>query len=1723
VRFVVNNLPAIEVVAVDGVATTEVTLRDGDNTVQVTAQGGGGSANEVGPYPLTVSASAPRIELAEMSAARENIHLLADGVTQEGRTYWQMAGTTSGLPGGSVVSLDFAPAINGAPATAIVDENGHFSFELSLAQQVFYTGTLTVRGTDACGVTGASSTYRVRFDSVTSRLRIEGPDDGSLIALLDDIGPNRAGVQIPISVTVNDPRPEEIDYRLTVECAPVSNEPVFVDRTREASDPVQRSHLSDLDPNNDQVIATFTVTESGEYLCRAAASGDINPPDSVAVAWRVFFRRPTFTVLSPQALPGCNTGDEVEISGFGEQLEGNDASLEVVVTPDGGEPLPSVTLNPLGQQRYGRTFNGDELAEGLYRVEVSGSVFGRVPVDVLPGPVDIIVDRTAPTVRFLSPSIDGELLDEDPATQGTQVRVRIEVCGAPGQIVSLSTNPVIGPPSEAVVPAEGDCGIVELPPLTVPLGDIQFMAQVTDTCGFEAMEQQSASIPDGDVLVRVVQPGDGANVNVSSDSDQARPGCQFEVQTLSRGFTAENPLAVCTDDNQGIQDPLCGTGSSALDSGCDSIGSSPEGTAFLCTVSLPAGEHSLTFVRRARGETVTSPPVRIRADCSAPSMAAVTVVEDADENGCIHRQERRNASDGGDNARVTVRFTTQGMDDGDSVRVRLDDGSEGGADLGGGVVNNDSGDVQVTLQPGTHRLFIRGRDQVGNALPEPGEPNGPEYAVVRVDTTPPVPNVLNLVADSCLNAGDDIDGEAANLQYALQVETGREGDELVTGQLTVDGILVSETTDAVDRFDFDALTLRQGQRQIRALVTDTCGNIGSVAGFDNSNGQPNWSRPLPIFTRVDSIAPGLTLGGIADGQVLEPEDDADGDSTNGFQTNATVTVANAAGLEEGQSIDILSNDAPVSTTPDPFTAAGDAEALPVQLTVPPGRQTIVARATDRCGNTGTSAPINVDVRVDGCLSRITNLPGATTILGPEDGDRDGDILAIEIQGVVELLDEQCLGANVELLIDNVIVQRGVVGAGGAVSFPNAGLSRGTRSIRLRVGPVRGNTVESASEQVLVDLASPTVRILQPSDDEILLTDSDAALPGQQITVRAEIIEAGVDSERTATISIDGIVIGEPRAVGAEETAPINFPDITVLPGNHTIEVCAQDEVGSTGCIQRSFVSDPAAPGAVGGLTATIVDARSTEVRFDFTAPADDGNVGDAVVEYDIRSANAAMDEVAWNNAADNGFTLPGETAPGEATQITISGTGPGPNLVDGLALNQRHFVAIRARDDVGQLGPIVNVEVDLTFDQASFQINPTGENWADGNIVNTSSPVMGLGDINQDGYDDVMVTAAQLGQQSQAAIVLGAEDPQDATLLILNPPAGRDLTLFGIAGAATGDVNGDNIPDFVVQGLATNFSHSEVAVFFGCNQCANADIATPDSLIVTNALTQVVHAAGEFSRPPADQNTYADILLGGNLVSGKAYVVAGRADWPVLSLGETLDVSEDLPSGDRVTAIIVPEGRAASYAAGIGDLDGDTFGELAFSGGATINRVYIFNGGPNLPDVIEYAGANPNTRALPDPCPVDDPTFGSFFAGGINLDGDVANQPDFLVGNRNNNRIAVFDHALNNLDCLSGGGTLFGKFFDLAGDIDGDGAVDLIATHDEDENVNAFLFYNDGSGQFGIGDGIPRRGHHVLLDTPAIRKQGVAGIGDVNNDGRADLGAVIKQAGNGPFELVIYY
>ncbi|MCI0588394.1 MAG: integrin alpha [Planctomycetes bacterium] len=96
----------------------------------------------------------------------------------------------------------------------------------------------------------------------------------------------------------------------------------------------------------------------------------------------------------------------------------------------------------------------------------------------------------------------------------------------------------------------------------------------------------------------------------------------------------------------------------------------------------------------------------------------------------------------------------------------------------------------------------------------------------------------------------------------------------------------------------------------------------------------------------------------------------------------------------------------------------------------------------------------------------------------------------------------------------------------------------------------------------------------------------------------------------------------------------------------------------------------------------------------------------------------------------------------------------------------------------------------------------------------TGWAVAGLGDMNADGFDDVLVGAPQAGQ---ARVFSGATGLPLFTL--------TGVAEFGVAVAGTGDADGDDIPDLIVGGPGTA---ADVArTFSGANGALLFDLAAP--------------------------------------------------------------------------------------------------------------------------------------------------------------------------------------------------------------------------------------------------------------------------------------------------------
>jgi hypothetical protein len=295
---------------------------------------------------------------------------------------------------------------------------------------------------------------------------------------------------------------------------------------------------------------------------------------------------------------------------------------------------------------------------------------------------------------------------------------------------------------------------------------------------------------------------------------------------------------------------------------------------------------------------------------------------------------------------------------------------------------------------------------------------------------------------------------------------------------------------------------------------------------------------------------------------------------------------------------------------------------------------------------------------------------------------------------------------------------------------------------------------------------------------------------------------------------------------------------------------------------------------------------------------------------------------------------------------------------------------------------------------------------------NTGWSVSSAGDINGDGFDDVIVGAWGVdasGYNSGAAYVVFGKASGFAPAFSassLTGPNGFRITgapAYSSAGqsvSGAGDINGDNIDDLIIG------SNNGAYVVFGRTGgfAANLNLSTLNGTTgfrvigaSNNNFGKVVSVAGDVNGDGIDDliigEDYAD-FSGSN--SGAAYVVFGK----VGGFGATLDVSTLTgANGFRLTGVAADDFAGYSVS-GAGDINGDGFADLI---------VGAFNADPN--------GSQSGAAYV---------VFGKAggFAATLNLSGLTGANGFRIAG------VAAGDNA--------------GFSLSAAGDVNGDGIDDLI-------------------------------------------------------------------------------
>jgi hypothetical protein len=230
--------------------------------------------------------------------------------------------------------------------------------------------------------------------------------------------------------------------------------------------------------------------------------------------------------------------------------------------------------------------------------------------------------------------------------------------------------------------------------------------------------------------------------------------------------------------------------------------------------------------------------------------------------------------------------------------------------------------------------------------------------------------------------------------------------------------------------------------------------------------------------------------------------------------------------------------------------------------------------------------------------------------------------------------------------------------------------------------------------------------------------------------------------------------------------------------------------------------------------------------------------------------------------------------------------------------------------------------------------------------------VASAGDVNKDGYSDVIVGAyqndARGANAGRAYVYFGGPKPHERPDIVLNGEAAGDA--FGYAVASAGDVNHDGYADVIVgayENSARGAGAGRAYVFFGGARPHDRPDVTLTGASAGDSFGFSVAGAGD-----ANKDGFADVAVGayhngaGGKDAGRVYVYYGG-------------------KAPSETAGLVLTGEAAGDAFGYavaaaGDANGDGFADLAVgaygndAGGSAAGRAYVFFGGPGADGVPDF-------------------------------------------------------------------------------------------------------------------------------------------------------------------------
>ena len=684
----------------------------------------------------------------------------------------------------------------------------------------------------------------------------------------------------------------------------------------------------------------------------------------------------------------------------------------------------------------------------------------------------------------------------------------------------------------------------------------------------------------------------------------------------------------------------------------------------------------------------------------------------------------------------------------------------------------------------------------------------------------------------------------------------------------------------------------------------------------------------------------------------------------------------------------------------------------------------------------------------------------------------------------------------------------------AVISPSLGI--GTHSITLTVTDNDGAT---ATDQVVV-----TVNAGSPPGNQ---SPTAIAGPNQTVTDTNDNGSEPIGLDGTASFDPDGTIAAYQWTEGATNHGNTALANPTLSVGTHTITLTVIDNGGATSTDQIVITVNPAPAGnqpptANAGPDQTVVDANSNgaeTVTLDGTASSDsDGSI----VSYVWSENGVPLSGVVGGGSGGGGGTPPpaGAAVSGTFDHLLESNQPdpPGivPNSFGGSAagagdVNGDGFGDVIVGSEVWDAGTEFAEGAAIIF--LGGPNGPVGNNPSNAHALiemnqagATVSDVASAGDVNGDGFDDIVVGShfyesvlpgTQLGVNGAAFVFHGgpngitATGPAQADATILANQLGSQM---GDQVDSAGDVNGDGFGDIIISvprqgtlfppGIPINDRSGDYGAMLifhgGPNGITGTGFDDADTVILPYEDT------GQ-PLPPVDASVWYGAGAGDINGDGFDDIVVGGSEITVYLGGPNGIVAQDIFDAD---ARIFGDPAGTFVVDGAGDLNGDGFADITI--GAPLRDLnpnivpveegaaYVFHGSASGISATSVTQADTTILGtisvervgftVAGPGDIDGDGFDDWVVGALHFAGSLDSEGVAYIyrGGPQGITASTIAEADSRLEASQSGAArlanLYGFDAQGAGDVNNDGFIDIIvgkAFYDNGElNEGAAFIYN---------------------------------------------------------------